>query len=108
MICVSFDGQSKEVFEARRVGSDCENVMKNIRQKRAQNPLVEIELNVCVTRLNIGELGDIVRLGVDIGVARVVFNPLTTRQYPHLEPFAIGADDLPERRARIAEVVGGE
>ena len=100
-ICISFDGATKEVFEAQRVGSSFENVMKNIRMTREQNPLVDLELNVCVTRLNVAQLADIVHLAVELGVDRVLFNPLNTRDYPHLAPMALGENAVDELNKAI-------
>jgi MoaA/NifB/PqqE/SkfB family radical SAM enzyme len=101
IICISFDGATKEVFEAQRVGSSFENVLKNVRLTREQNPLVEIEFNVCVTRLNIAQLADIVHLAAELGVDRVRFNPLNTREYPHLASLALGENIVDELNVAI-------
>jgi radical SAM protein with 4Fe4S-binding SPASM domain len=106
-ICISFDGSTKEVFEAQRVGSSFENVLKNIRLTREQNPLVQFDFNVCVTRLNINQLPDIVRLAADLGVDRVTFNPINTQDYPiscdlpHLGSLAIGSNNLDELNTAV-------
>lgn len=96
VVCVSFDGATKEVFEAQRVGASFENVVQNIRMARDKYPLVEFEFNVCVTRLNIAQLPDIVRIAAEIGIDRVLLNLLNSRDYPHLAPLVIGAKNIDE------------
>lgn len=103
IICISFDGASKEIFEAQRVGSSFENVLNNIRVAREKFPLVEFEFNVCVTRLNISQLADIVRIAREIGIDRVLFNLLNTRDYNHLDSLALGANNLAELNNAINE-----
>ena len=81
-ICFSFDGATKEVFEAQRVGAVFERVCRNIKEAQERSPLSDFELNVCVSRLNMGQLADIVRLAGKLGIARVRLNLLNTRDYP--------------------------
>lgn len=100
-ITISFDGATKETFEAQRAGANFERVVSNIRAVRDKSPLVTMDFNVCLTRLNLEELPDIVRLAGDIGIDRVRVTPLVVRDMQHLKNMALTRSEYP----RIREIV---
>ncbi|RZB38078.1 MAG: hypothetical protein SRB2_00424 [Desulfobacteraceae bacterium Eth-SRB2] len=75
-IVVSFDGANKRTFESLRAGAKYERIVDNIKLIRSKYPEKSITFNVVVSRLNVDELVDIVKLGVNLGVKEVVFNPI--------------------------------
>jgi radical SAM protein with 4Fe4S-binding SPASM domain len=82
VIGVSFDSASAEVFS--RLGrGDFARVVRNLRQGaaiRAKRGRGSIYLNVVVNSLTIQELPALVRLSADIGLTKVVVNPIKTSQ----------------------------
>lgn len=75
-IIVSFDGANKRTFESLRSGAKYDRIVDNIKLVRSKYPEKSIIFNVVVSRLNVDELVDIVKLGVNLGVKEVIFNPI--------------------------------
>ena len=75
-ITFSIDGATAAVFERIRVGGKFEKVCENVRRLvrlrgEARQPAIEVW--TVVTRENVGELPDIVRLAKDLGVDAITF-----------------------------------
>ncbi len=69
-ITFSLDGAHAETFEKIRVGSNFEQVRNNLRklvEYRGRAPRPEIKVWTVVTRQNLGELEEIVRLAAELG-----------------------------------------
>jgi radical SAM protein with 4Fe4S-binding SPASM domain len=78
VIGVSFDSASPEVFSKLGRG-DFNRVVRNLRQGaaiRAKHGRGSIYLNVVVNSFTIHELPSIVRLAADVGLTKVVVNPI--------------------------------
>jgi MoaA/NifB/PqqE/SkfB family radical SAM enzyme len=117
-ICISFDGATKDVFEAHRIGANFEQIIRNIRTLRSQASMVRIEFNVCVTRLNMDQVPEIARIGADLGVDLIRFSPLqtsrsTTTQIQmlfHLDDLVLKDDEMAKLFSLIddAKKIGSE
>ena len=71
---VSFDGALKEVFETLRYGADFEKTLSNIRLLRSEYPELAIRLSCVVSKLNIDQIEDVVKLGYKLGVNIITFS----------------------------------
>lgn len=72
-LTVSFDGATRDVFETQRHGANFERIVRNIRLIRATYPNLKLKLNCVVSKLNVTQIEQIVKLGYDMGVNIVSF-----------------------------------
>ena len=90
LLTVSFDGATPEVFETQRHGANFERVLRNIELLRAKYPKLQIRLSCVVSKLNVNQIEDIVKIGCDTGANIVCFShvqhapaiELTKKDYP--------------------------
>lgn len=72
-ITVSFDGACRDTFERQRRGADFEQILKNIRELRAAYPAIPVRFNCCVSRLNLSDLPEIIRIAHELKIQSVTF-----------------------------------
>lgn len=77
-ITVSFDGARSETFERQRRGANFQHIMKNIRELKATHPTIPVRFNCCVSRLNMEDLPEIIRIAHELKIQSVTFNLITT------------------------------
>lgn len=102
-IDVSFDGASAETFESLRVGGHFEKTVQDIRFLRQQYPDKRINLNVVVSRLNLGELHGIARLAVDLGMNYLVLTPIVVSD--NLRFLELTVSDYPAFQAQLQQII---
>ncbi len=78
---ISFDGGTKETFEKIRVGAKFDRVIENIKIINSLKKKPVLHLDVRVSKQNIGELPEIVKIAQNLDIKEVYFMPV----YPMVE-----------------------
>jgi radical SAM protein with 4Fe4S-binding SPASM domain len=97
----SIDGATAAVFERVRVGGNFERVCENVRQLvrlRGQSSEPPIDVWTVVTKENVRELPDVVRLAKDLGVDAITFQLFVSNwgkpeMNPHAEAVRVSRTD---------------
>ncbi len=76
VVSISFDGPSQEIIGAQRRRSSFSRIVKNVKALRNKAPKLQIAFSVVVTRINLDELPNIVRIAGELGVNAVKFSPV--------------------------------
>jgi MoaA/NifB/PqqE/SkfB family radical SAM enzyme len=75
-VCISFDGAKAETFETQRRGSHFNRVIRNIKILRKRAPSITMAFSVVVSRLNLDEIPDIIRIGEKLGINAIALSPV--------------------------------
>ncbi len=83
-VTVSFDGATRDTFEANRAGSDFERICRNIRtlsaaQRKHKNPARNLALRMTLQRNNLDEIPGVIQLAHEMGVKVVHLQPVDTQ-----------------------------
>ncbi|MFH0780608.1 MAG: radical SAM/SPASM domain-containing protein [Pseudomonadota bacterium] len=89
-VCVSFDGATSETFETQRRGSRFDHVVRNIKMLRDRAPGIAMAFSVVVSRLNLDEIPDIIRIGKKLGINEIAISPVD-----HIPELLLRQSDLP-------------
>lgn len=73
---VSFDGPNERIMAAQRRNSKFKTIVENIQKLRANAPKLTIGFSVVVSRINVDEIADIVRVAGEVGANCVNLSPV--------------------------------
>lgn len=95
LLTVSFDGASKQTFEANKVGAGFEDVISNIKylcseKKRRQMAKPTVELQFIVTKNNESEIGNLKKIADYMGVDNIKLKTLKIPQVKKTESDILG------------------
>ncbi len=77
-IIISFDSISKNTTESLRAGSKFEKIIGNTKLLRSAYPDKKIGFSTVVSRLNVNEISEIIKLSIDLGINVIDFNPINS------------------------------
>ncbi len=77
-ITISFDSISKSITESLRTGSKFEKIIGNTKLLRATYPDKKIGFSTVISRLNLNEISEIIKLSIDLGINIIDFNPINS------------------------------
>lgn len=101
-IGISYDGDTKEMFESIRIGIKFESLLEAIRIFRSENPDIFIYLNCTVNRANILHIPAISTRARDLGLQAVCFHRMF-EVHPNIESTVLKSEDIPIYREQIEE-----
>lgn len=107
VMAVSIAGARAATHEAIRVGSDFAKLLENVRRfvalrRRSGKPAPKVELFYLMTRENLGELVQAVRLAAELGVDELVATNLDYVITPALDALRAYSGSPPPQAARAA------
>jgi len=99
-LTISFDGATKEVFETQRYGANYKKVLSNILLLRKTYKNLYITLGCVVSRLNVHQIGLIVKTACELGV-----NAVTFPHVQHAPKIELTNDDFIVLKSQIESAV---